>query len=53
MTEQFIRHLTSVIGTLLALVVWLGGYIAGSHGWWWAGFAILLCYSIVYTLLEV
>lgn len=53
MSEKFIRHLASFLGTLALLIAWFGGYISGDHGWWWAGIGVLIFYGIIYSLLEV
>lgn len=52
MTETFIRHFIAVIGALLALAIFFGGYSAGKNGWWWAGFGVIVVYFIVYKLLH-
>jgi len=53
MSENFIRHLISFLGFIIAIVVFFAGYIAGTEGLW--GFAIItiVFYFIVYKLIEV
>ena len=51
MTENFVRHLVAFIGTLCAALIYLAGYIGGSHGWWWAIISVAGVYAIVYKLI--
>jgi membrane protein YdbS with pleckstrin-like domain len=52
MTETFMRHFIAVMGTLIALAIFLGGYFSGKNGWWWAGFGVAVVYIIVYKLVK-
>ncbi len=53
MNDKFIRHFISIIGTVIAGLVFAAGYGAGVHSWWWVGIGVLIVYWIVYTLVEV
>jgi len=53
MNESFIRHAISFIGMLVALIAFGAGYISGGHGWWWAGFSVIIIYVVIYILIEV
>ena len=53
MTEKFIRHFISVIATVIAMLIFWAGYIAGGLGWWFAAFAVFVVYFIVFALIEV
>lgn len=48
MSENFIRHFVAAIGTIIAGLIYWAGYVGGQHGWWWAGFGVLVVYIIVY-----
>lgn len=53
MTEGFIRHFISFLGTLIIFLVWMSAYFSGVRGWWFFFFVPLLFYFIIYKLLEV
>ena len=42
MNETFIRHFVAFVGTLLVGAVYWGAYVAGVHGWPWAGLGVLI-----------
>ncbi|MBD3311167.1 MAG: hypothetical protein GF349_01565 [Candidatus Magasanikbacteria bacterium] len=52
MSDNFIRHLISFIGTLIVLLAYFSGYISGSNGWWWTAIGMLIFYVIVFKLVE-
>jgi len=52
MSETFIRHFIAVIGALIALAIFLGGYFSGQNGWWWSCFGVVVVYFIVYKLVH-
>ena len=51
MTENFIRHFVAFVGTLIAGLIYFAGYVAGLHGWWWAGVSVAAVYVILYNLI--
>ncbi len=53
MSDTFIRHLVSFIGTLVALLAYFSGYISGQNGWWWTGIGLVFLYVMIYKLVEV
>lgn len=53
MSDAFMRHLISLIGALVCLVVYWAGFMAGKTGWWWTMFGVVVIYVIIYKLIEV
>jgi len=53
MSESFIRHFVSAIALIIAAIIFYAGYSAGTYGWWFGGFAVIIVYFIVYALIEV
>ena len=51
MTDNFIRHLVSIAGTLIGALIYFAGYVGGQHGWWWAGAGVLSIYLIVHKMI--
>ncbi len=52
MTDKFIRHFVSTAGFLIALFIFVAGYVSGTHGWWWAIITSGVVYLIVYKLVD-
>ena len=53
MTENFIRHLICISGTVVAILAWLAGYISGSHSWWWTAIIVAVgMYIVIYKLID-
>jgi len=53
MSESFIRHFISAIALIIAGLIFFAGYSAGTYGWWFGGFAVIIVYFIVYALIEI
>ncbi|NCO05168.1 MAG: hypothetical protein GW939_03400 [Candidatus Magasanikbacteria bacterium] len=53
MSDNFIRHLIAIISTIIAFIIFVIGYSAGTAGWWWAGIMVLGVYVIVHKLVDV
>ncbi len=53
MSENFIRHLISVIGTLITLFAYMAGYISGGLKWWWTSIILIGIYVAIYKLVNV
>ena len=53
MSDKFIRHLIAFIGTFVCLMAFWAGYQSGQEGWWWAGFAVVGIYMVLYKLIDV
>jgi len=52
MSENTVRHLISICGTLIAFLAWWAGYVSGGHAWWWTAFAVFIIYAVIYKMLE-
>lgn len=52
MSENTIRHLIALFGTLTGLLVWWSGYASGARGWWWTVLGLIGLYWIIYSLVE-
>lgn len=53
MSDNFIRHLVSLIVTIVFGLVWVVGYFSHINGWWWTVVGIIIIYIIIYKLIEV
>lgn len=53
MSENFVRHLISIFGTLVAAAAYWGGFMAGKNGWWLTAVGLIVVYVIIYKLVEV
>lgn len=45
------RHFIASLFTLLFFFVFVGGYTAGMHGWWWMGFGLIFLYIFSYRFI--
>ena len=52
MSDKTIRHLISLLGFLVAIIIYIAGYAAGTRGWWFIGITTIIVYAIVYKLVE-
>jgi len=52
MSDNSYRLVVSVIGTLAGAFIFFGGYVAGTHGWWWAGVLVLALFPIINKLIS-
>ncbi len=52
MSENLLRFLISLVGTLICMLVFIAGYVSGTHGWWWAAIGVLFVYAIINSLLH-
>jgi hypothetical protein len=52
MSENFVRQLICICGTLVTLLAWIAGYFAGKHGWWWVAISVLLIYAALNKLID-
>lgn len=53
MSDNAARHIVAVIVTLVFLLVYVAGYISGTHGWFFTGITVLIAYSVIYSLIDV
>lgn len=47
-----LRHVVSIVGTMICLTVFWAGYVAGGYGWWWVAFGLLAVYGIIYKIVD-
>lgn len=52
MNDTIIRHLVAILASLICLLAFYSGYVAGPYGWWWVGFSVLIIYGGVYRLIN-
>lgn len=52
MSENVIRHLIALFGTLVAILVWWSGYASGVRGWWFTIITLVFIYVILYKLVD-
>ena len=52
MSENFIRHLIAIFGTLTAVVIYWAGYSAGKNGWFWTIGGMVVVYIVIYKLVD-
>ncbi len=52
MSDKFLKHLISIIASLLCIAVYLTGYVSGVNGWWFTGFSVVVFYIIVLNLVD-
>ncbi len=52
MNDTILRHIISFVGTLICVMVFFAGYIAGGHGWWWAALGCLVMYGGIYKIVD-
>jgi fatty acid desaturase len=52
MNDPGLRHVIAIVATLIVLLAFWAGYIAGGHGWWWVAFGMLVVYGAVYKIVD-
>ncbi len=52
MNDTTIRHLVSILATLICALSYFSGYFSGAHGWWWTAIGLIIVYSWVYSTLN-
>ncbi|MBI2443918.1 MAG: hypothetical protein HYV42_01585 [Candidatus Magasanikbacteria bacterium] len=50
--ETVIRHLVSLLATVICFLAFYSGYLAGGRQWWWVGFSVLIVYGGVYKIIN-
>ena len=50
--ESGVRHLIASIATIVAILCYVGGYLSGTHGWWWTAFSLLIVYGGIYNIID-
>jgi hypothetical protein len=53
MSENFIKHVICICGTLVAFIAWWSGYVSGGRGWWWTAIGLAVIYFVIFKLLDV
>ncbi len=52
MTDNILRHLVAICGTLVAGLAYFAGYWSSGHGWWWTVVGVAIIYVILYKLVN-
>ena len=52
MSDNFIRHLVSLLAVLLCVVVYVAGYVSGMHSWWFTSFGLIVVYIITFKIVD-
>lgn len=52
MSDNVIKHIIALFGTLVIALAFIAGYGAGIRGWWWAAFALILMYGLIIKILD-
>ncbi len=52
MSENFMKHFISFVGTMACLMAYLGGYFAGKESWWWTAIGLVAVYFIILKLID-
>lgn len=52
MSENAIRHIIALCGTLVGLLIYISGYVSGIERWWWTAFGLIFLYILIYQLVE-
>ncbi len=52
MSENAIRHIIALCGTLVGVLIYISGYVSGIERWWWTAFGLIILYIIIYQLVE-
>lgn len=52
MSDTFIRHLVAFLSMMLCLLVYIAGYISGTHSWWWTGLGLVIIYIITFKIVD-
>ncbi len=52
MSENVLRHLISLSGTLICALAFIAGYVSGVNSWWWAVFLVGFVYMLIFRLLQ-
>lgn len=52
MSDTLLRHLVAAVATIVVLLAFYSGYVAGSHSWWWFGFGCLVVYGLMYKIVD-
>ena len=47
MSENVLRHLIALVGTLICALAFLAGYASGGSGWWWTIFGVPIIYVLI------
>jgi hypothetical protein len=53
MSDNLVKHLIAICGTLIVLMAYFAGYISSQNGWWWTVFATAVIYIAIIKLIDV
>lgn len=52
MSDNVVKHVIALFGTLAMALAFISGYGAGLRGWWWAAFALIFMYGLIIKILD-
>lgn len=52
MNDTVLRHIISLVATIIGLLIFFAGYIAGGYGWWWVALGLIVVYGAVYRVVD-
>lgn len=52
MSDNVLKHIIALLGTLILALAFIAGYGAGIRGWWWAAFALILMYGLIIKVID-
>ena len=52
MSDNFIRHLIALAGTIICVLVFFVGYLSALREWWWTVLAMAIVYWLIYKLVH-
>jgi CHASE2 domain-containing sensor protein len=52
LSEDKLKQFIALIGCMVCLFAYLGGYISGVYGWWWTIILVPMIYAIIMNTLN-
>jgi hypothetical protein len=52
MTDNLIRHLVALSGTLVTALAYFSGYFSAGRGWWWTALWLILIYFALFKFVD-
>ena len=53
MSDNLLKHLIALCGSLVALLAYIAGYQSGQEGWWWTSLSLVIIYVAIVKLVDV
>lgn len=52
MSDNVVKHIIALFGTLVIALAFIAGYGAGIRGWWWAAISLIVMYGLIIKILD-